>query len=82
VELSSKVQNVVLGEPCRREAVKAAQGPDLRLLEWRLLGVESKMEWSSPANVRHRIMAKKKKEKEHLPAAYLGLSLAVFFAVG
>ena len=34
MELSSKVQNVISGKTCRREAVKAAQRFDLRLLEY------------------------------------------------
>jgi len=40
VELSSKVENVIFGKTCRREAIKAAQGLDLRLLSTVVCGVE------------------------------------------
>lgn len=63
MELSSKVQNVVFGKTCRREAVKAAQRFDLRLLEYGCGGWrEMKSEGTVPSDT--TILAKK--ETEHL----------------
>jgi hypothetical protein len=33
MELSSEVEDVIFRETCRRQAIKAAQGLDLRLLD-------------------------------------------------
>ncbi len=39
MELSSKIDNVIFGKTCCREAIKAAQGLDLRLLSTAVCGV-------------------------------------------
>lgn len=80
MKLPSKVQNVVFGKTCRREAVKAAQRFNLRLLEydrggWSRMKVRAV---SSPEDVRFL----GKNGNGAFAGAYLGLSLAVFLTVG